>query len=140
MSMAMTFFEREGFGAYLDVVPGPLFRATHGNVLSHMPLAVESSYTHAMGALKAAWRLSSEMVEPDLDLDLDGLVQPKWGHHTYRRTADKIARATLDQTGCSKEDLDDMLGWKQAERAKDQQIHYAGRAERSVRARLTMMI
>ena len=54
-----------------------------------------------------------------------------------RRSADKMARATLDQTGCSKEDLDDMIGWKQAERAKDMQIHYAGRAERTARARLT---
>jgi len=46
----------------------------------------------------------------------------------------------MDVTGATKEDLDDMYGWKQAERAKDMQVHYAGRKERSVRARISMMI
>ena len=137
---ARRFFETEGLGAYLDVVPGPLFRATHGNVLSHMPLSVDSSYKHVIGALKEAWVISSKMEEDDLELDLEGLDAPKWAHHTFRRTADKIARDTLDATGCSKADIDDMFGWKQAERAKDMQTHYAGRRERSARARLTMMI
>ena len=105
-----------------------------------MPLTVESSYTHVIGALKRAWEISSKMEEPDLELDLEGLEQPKWAHHSFRRTADKIARATMEQTGASKEDLDDMFGWKQSERAKDMQLHYAGRAHRAKRALVTMMI
>ena len=137
---AKQYFEKEGFGTFLDIVPGPLFRATHGDVLSHMPLAVDSSYKHVIGALKEAWVISSKMKEDDLELDLEGLDAPKWAHHTFRRTADKIARDTLEETGCNKADIDDMFGWKQAERAKDMQTHYAGRRERSVRARLTMMI
>ena len=140
LTRALEFFRAAGYGAYLDKVPGPLFRSTHGKVLTHMPLAVGSSYTHVIGALKSAWKISSQMEEDDLELDLAGLDEPKWGHHTFRRTADKMARATLDVTGAVKEDLDDMFGWKQAERAKDMQSHYAGRKERSVRARITMMI
>ena len=40
----------------------------------------------------------------------------------------------------SKEDIDEMFGWNQAERAKDMQVHYAGRSERSKKARITMFI
>ena len=75
-----------------------------------------------------------------MDLDLEGLEEPKWAHHSFRRTADRLARASMQETGASKEDLDDMFGWNQAERAKDMQVHYAGRLERSKRARVTMMI
>ena len=38
------------------------------------------------------------------------------------------------------EDIDEMFGWNQAERAKDMQTHYAGRLERSRRACITMMV
>ena len=61
-------------------------------------------------------------------------------HHTFRRTADRMARDAMAETGASKEDIDDLFGWLQAQRAKDQQKAYAGIAERSVRARCTMMI
>ena len=57
-----------------------------------------------------------------------------------RRTSDKIARATAKETGIDKEDIDDMYGWKQAERAKDMQVAYAGRRERARRAHVSMMI
>ena len=80
------------------------------------------------------------MEEPDLELDLEGLEEPKWGHHSLRRTSDKIARNSIAETGADKEDIDEMYGWKQAERAKDMQIAYAGRRERSRRARVSMMI
>ena len=36
--------------------------------------------------------------------------------------------------------IDEFFGWNQAQRAKDMQMHYAGRRERSLRARVTMMI
>ena len=62
--------------------------------------------------------------------------------HTYFKRM-KVARATMPDDGSdwrhTKEDLDDMFGWKQAERAKDMQLHNAGPLERSVRARLTMI-
>ena len=43
-------------------------------------------------------------------------------------------------TGADKSDLDNLFGWKQAERAKDMQLHYAGPRERTKRAIVTMMI
>ena len=87
-----------------------------------------------------AWEISRQMDEPDVDLDLEGLSEPKWGHHTFRRTADSIARATMEETGVSKEDVDDFFGWKQAERAKDMQVHYDVRRNRSKRSAITMLI
>ena len=103
-------------------------------------LAVESSYKHLMGALRSAWEVSRDMEEPDLELDLEGLEEPKWGHHTFRRTADRIARATMAITEVTEEDIDEHFGWKQAERAKVQQLSYAGRKHRSTRARITSQI
>lgn len=137
---AKAYLSAQGLGRFLDVVPGPLFRATFGALLTHMPLTTSSSYAAFIGALKKAWEISSSMAEPDEELDLDGLEKPKWGHQTFRRTADKIARATAAETGASKEDIDDMFGWRQAERAKEMQSHYAGFGSRAHRAKITMMI
>ena len=137
---AKEMLERAGLGRFVDTVPGPLIRSTHGKLLTHMPLAVESSYTHVIGALKEAWKISEAMPEVDTELDLEGLETPKWAHHSFRRTADRIARATKAETGATKEDIDEMFGWNQAERAKDMQTHYAGRLERSRRACITMMV
>ena len=67
-------------------------------------------------------------------------LPPPYAHHTFRRTADRMARDAMAETGASKEDIDDLFGWLQAQRAKDQQKAYAGIAERSVRTRCTMMI
>jgi hypothetical protein len=132
--------ERHGLSRFLDEVPGPLFRSSHGKVLTHMPLAIDSSYTHLIGALKKAYQISSRMAEPDPDLDLEGLSEPKFAHHTFRRTSDKVARDSMELTGASKDDIDDQYGWRQAERAKDQQSAYAGPRSRSHRARISMMM
>ena len=93
-----------------------------------------------MGALRDAYDLSSKMEEPDRELDLAGLEKPKWGHHSLRRTSDKIARDTMDVTGAEKGDIDDQYGWKQKERKADQQLAYAGLRDRAHRARISMMI
>ena len=87
-----------------------------------------------MQALKKAYKLSQEDGEGDPELDLEGLEEPKWGHQTFRRTADKLARRHQKDTGAKKEDIDELFGWKQAERAKDMQRHYAGLQERAFRA------
>ena len=136
----MELLRKAGLGNFLDVVPGPLIRGTHGTLLSHMPLAIASSYKHAMGALNHAWEISSSMEEVDLELDIEGLEKPKWAHHTLRRSGDKFARASMNETGTTELDIDEVYGWRQAERAKVQQLHYAGRQARSQRAKVTMMI
>ena len=129
-----------GLHTFMDKVPGPLLSSTHGRRLSHMPLAVDSSYTHLIGALRKAWVISEAMDDPDPELDLDGLEKPKWRHHTFRRSSDRFARETMEDTGVSKEDIDDQFGSDQAQRAKVQQLRYAGRAKRSQRAKISMMI
>ena len=83
--------------------------------------------THAMG-------------EPDLELDLAGLKEPKWGNHANRRYADKKACDTKAITGATDGQVDDHFGWNQKVRKKDSQLHYHGRTERLQRARVTMMI
>ena len=136
---ARAYLERKGLGEFLNVVPGPLFRSTHGNLISHMPLAVDSSYTHVTGALKRAYDISLTYAERDPDLDLEGRSAPKWGHHTFRRTADKWAQAARAITKATPEMIDELFGWKQAERAKVQQLAYAGPRKRAERAKVTMM-
>ena len=91
-------------------------------------------------ALEDAYEISKGMDEPDLELDLDGLGEPKWGHHSFRRAADRFAQLSMEVTGVSKDLIDEFFGWKQALRAKDMQMHYAGRQERARRAKVTMMI
>ena len=42
----------------------------------------------------------------------------KWGHHTWRRTSDKMAQATAKITGATTLMIDELYGWRQAEHAK----------------------
>ena len=84
--------------------------------------------------------ISNALEEHDPELDLEGRKAPKWAHHSSRRKSDKVARETMDDTGATKDDIDDMYGWKQAERAKDMQLHYEGRRLRSRHARISMMV
>ena len=143
---AEQYLKDHGFGAYLNVTKGPLLRATRGRLLTHMPLGPRTRHTrcHLIGALKQAWEISSNLPEPDLELDLEGWEEPKWAHHSLRRTSDRFARQSMEATGSKKEDLDDMFGWNQAARAKDMQLVYCmkgGRSDgRSLRKRITMMI
>ena len=140
LRVAKAYLESKGLGKFLDVVPGPLIRASRGKAYTHMPLTTDSSYTHYIGAMKAAYKISDALEEHDPELDLEGRKAPKWAHHSSRRKSDKVARETMDDTGATKDDIDDMYGWKQAERAKDMQLHYEGRRLRSRRARISMMV
>lgn len=132
--------KQAGLGAFVNVTPGPLLRATRGASLTHMPIVPSSTYKNLMGAIEAAYEISSKMEEPDPELDLDGRDEPKWGHHSFRRAADKVARASMKETGATREDVDEQFGWKQRERAEDMQLHYEGRTDRARRARVTMML
>ena len=46
----------------------------------------------------------------------------------------------MAESGATKEDIDDLFGWKQRERPLDMHLHYAGLRDRALRARVTMMI
>ena len=40
-----------------------------GRMLTHMPLATGSTYTHLGSAMREAYAISKEMSEPDLELE-----------------------------------------------------------------------
>ena len=136
----MDWLRAQGLAAYAKVTPGPLLRATRGHLLTHMPFSKDSSYKTIIGAMRDAYEISKGMEEPDLEMDLAGREEPKWGHHSLRRGADRFARDSMAETGATKDDIDDLFGWKQRERALDMQLHYAGLRDRALRARVTMMI
>ena len=121
---------------------GPLLRATSvGNVklITHMPLASGSTYTHVPKALYEAWEINVNDGVVDTELSLLG-EKPKFGNHGNRRKADRVACETMDLTGCSIGDINDHFGWEQKERRKKSQLHYKGSSHRNKRARVTMMI
>ena len=145
VTSAVKWLKSAGLSSFVNVVGGPLLRATvkKGQGLAHMPLVPSSSYTHLIGALKSAYEISRQMDTPDLELDLNGMDTPKLAHHSFRRGSDKMAREAVlseEVTGVTELDVDEQFGWKQKEHRQNQQIHYAGRRQRSVRAKVTMNI
>ena len=111
-----------------------------------MPLATKSTYTHLVAAMKEAHGISSKMPEPDVEFDLQGLKEAKWGNHSLRRHSDKVAREALKLHHAAgveevtKEVIDYFYGWMLKEMNKDMQFHYAGldRTSRRVLARVSM--
>ena len=113
-----------------------------------MPLATGSTYTHLVWAMKRAYQLSCEHYGPDLELDLQGLSEPKWGNHSLRRHSDKVARESLhlhEEAGVpsvNKQLVDYFYGWLLKEMNKDMQLHYAGldQPARRLLARVSMFM
>lgn len=105
-----------------------------------MPIQAKSTYTQVPASLSEAYEKNAKEGVIDNDLDLEGADKPKFGHHANRRFADKQARDTMDQTGCSEGELDDFFGWEQRLRQRKSQLHYHGRTDRLKRARVTMFI
>jgi len=135
--------ERYGMGSFMDVVKGPLLRATaRGRVwqVTHMPLKPGSTYAHVAKALLRAWEINQERGVVDSELDLEGLDKPKFGNHGNRRHADKRASDSKEETGVTSGQIDDHFGWDQKQRRKISQLHYHGRVQRLQRARVTMML
>ena len=73
-------------------------------------------------------------------LDLQGLDTPLWGHHSFRRCADTVARATMAKTGVSEQDIDRVFGWLEALYSQRMQYHYETRFNRDKRYRVTMYL
>ena len=142
VASAWTWVVENDLSTHASIVPGPLMRATHGYSLSHMPLAVDSTYTHLSVAMKMAGDISAAMVEPDPELDLQGQESPIFTNHSLRRKSDGVARESMEATGATKQMIDSFYGWLLKEMQKDMQLHYAGlvRGGRRVVARVTMMM
>ena len=114
----------------LRVVPGPLFRSTHGaSGHTNMPLSISATYQPLHDLFDAAHAMANA-VRPDPELDLRGLPKPLWGHHSDRRGADTVARQTMHLTGATERDIDLVFGWKEAFYSKEMQLHYESSFDR----------
>ena len=114
-SLADGGFEGEG---RVHLVPSPFIRATFGRRVSLMPLASGSTYDSVKKYLvKAALAANVDPADPDPDLGMDvaEIESAKWGTHSFRRSADRRARAWCIKNGISLDLVDKALGWKEAE-------------------------
>ena len=125
----------------VTIVPGPLIRASShvGRVQTHMPLVASSTYEGLHTWLEEAQRLAN-LGGPDPELDLQGLAEPLWGHHSSRRFADTVARQTMAETGATEQDIDLTFGWQEAMYSARMQVHYESKFVREKRKAVTRLI
>ena len=121
-------------------ISSKLWNWNWSKVLTDMPSPPESLFKKMGEMLEEACQVSNKDT-PDPELDLQGLKKPKWGSHSLRRGADKIARAHMSETGASEADIDLLFGWREKFYSEQMQIHYAGlaRSDRLKKARVTSM-
>ena len=77
---------------------------------------------------------------PDPELDLAGLASPLWGHHSFRRFTDTVARQTMELTGATEQDIDLVFGWIEAFYSAKMQVHYQATFVRERRAAVTSQL
>lgn len=131
----------EGKPGFFSIVPGPLLRSTDGpRRLSHMPVDPSTTYGTLHKIFDEAYELANPPGDPDPWLDLQGMDDPLWGHHSMRRGADTVARATMEKTGMKEDDIDLIFGWQEKMYNQRMQYHYATRFNREKRYRVTMYL
>ena len=57
-------------------------------------------------------------------MEVSEIETAKSGTHSFRRGADRRARAWCIKNGISLDSVDKTLGWKEAEHSRDMQLHY----------------
>ena len=67
----------------------------------HAVRSVDHLWHSPQNVADEAYSLANPPGDPDPWLDLQGLDEPLWGHHSFRRCADLVARATMVQTGAT---------------------------------------
>jgi len=128
-----------GFGDRIEIVPGPLLRATHGKLgYAHMPLDPGSTYHVLTPLLERAYELAVSE-SPDPEIDLQGFDVPLWGNHSFRRFADTVARQTMAQTQATEQDIDLYFGWMERFYQSKMQVHYESRFTRTRRTAVTSL-
>lgn len=132
--------ETKTSAGFVSVVMGPLLRSTDGAHVSHMPLDPSGTYKTLHKMLDDAYELANPESNPDPWLDLQGLDGPLWGHHSFRRGADTVARATRERSGTDEEDIDIIFGWNERMYSRKMQHHYETRFNRDKRYRVTMFM
>jgi hypothetical protein len=129
-----------GLGSFVSIAEGPLMRSTDGAAISHMAIDPSSTYSSLHKIMDEAYELSNPEGDPDPWLDLQGLESPLWGHHSWRRLADTLARATMAKSGSSEQDIDLTFGWRENMYSQVMQYHYETRFNRERRYRVTMYL
>ena len=110
-------------------------------VLSSLEPLMWSFHALLHKAMAAAYeRANADPEDPDPELDLGGAEAPHFTNHSWRRFADRVARASMLETGASEVDIDRFFGWLDAHYEKLMQLHYAGREDRVKRSRVTMKV
>jgi hypothetical protein len=105
-----------------------------------MPVDPSTTYTSLHKMFDDAYLLANQHGDPDPWLDLQGLDEPLWGHHSLRRGADTVARASMEKTGVKEDDIDLTFGWQEKMYSQKMQYHYATRFNREKRYRVTMYL
>ena len=133
---ASAWLRGKGFGAYVDIVPGPLIRATSGHKLTHMPYSPTSTHVHLVPAMTKAFDKIQEEGRADPEYDAVTDPVPKFGNHSNRRHGDRVAMRNAAATGVTNEDIDFFFGWNLKKMAETMRLHYAG-LDRVLRLRLS---
>ena len=105
-----------------------------------VPLDPSSTYGTLHAIMDEAYELSNPEGDPDPWLDLQGLETPLWGHHSWRRLADTLARATMARSGATEQDIDLLFGWMESFYSQKMQVHYEAKFVRERRCRVTSLI
>ena len=123
---AVEWLNTHGFGSYVNVTEGPLIRATNGYALTHMPYSPKSTHVHLVPAMKAAFERvqASGMVDPEYDSTTDPV--PKFGNHSNRRHADRVAMRNAEELALKPETIDFFFGWNLRAMKEEMRLHYAG--------------
>jgi hypothetical protein len=123
---ATAWLRMKGFGKFMDVIPGPLIRATSGHRLTHMPYSPNSTHIHLTPAMMMAFTevQSSGRVDPEYE-PIEG-QDPKFANHSNRRHADRVAMRNAKTTGISESDINFFFGWELKKMAETMRLHYAG--------------
>ena len=116
----------------VHVVPAPFMVATFGRKPCLMPLGGGGVMDKVTAFLAKAGQVAREFGDPELEMTVAEITTGLWGSHSFRRGADKRARAYCSEHGISLDLVDKVLGWREAEHARDMQLHYE---ESSVRKR-----
>ena len=123
---AAEWLDEQGFGQYYNVVPGPLFRATNGFKLTHMPYSPKSTHVHLIPAMTEAFKIIQDAGRADPEYDAVTDPEPKFGNHSNRRHADRVATRNATETEVSSDDIDFFFGWNLKKMAETMRLHYSG--------------
>ena len=126
VSSAVEWLTEHGFGRYTNVTEGPLIRVTNGYALTHMPYSPKSTHVHLIPAMEAAFARVQESgaVDPEYDSTTDPV--PKFGNHSNRRHADRVAMRNAKELALEPETIDFFFGWGLKRMKEEMRLHYAG--------------